>query len=253
MAQPVNPIDSDTDAAGTPTLMSRLNAEALGTFVLVFVGVGTLLFASGFPGAGEVFLPVALAFGLTVLAGAFAFGHVSGAYFNPALTVGAALAGRISWRDTIGYIIAQLVGGIVGAALLLAIAAGGPDGFLAKAQESGFGSTGYGDRSPAGFDLLSVLLIEIILTAVFMYVVLGATDRRASAALAPIAIGLTLTMILLVALPVSGASVNPARSIATAIFGDGVALGQVWVFIVAPIVGGAIAGLTYRPLFDRNR
>jgi aquaporin Z len=253
MAQPVNPIDSDAVATGTPSLASRLNAEAFGTMVLVFVGVGTLLFATSFPGTTGAYLPVALAFGLVVVAGAFAFGHISGAYFNPAITIGAALAGRITWKDTISYIVAQLIGAIIGSGLLLAIAAGGKDGFLAKAQETGFGSTGYGERSPGGFDLLSVFLVELILTAIFVYVVLGATDRRASAALAPIAIGLTLTMILLIGLPVSGASVNPARSIATALFGGGVALSQLWVFIVAPIVGGIIAGLSYKPLFDRTK
>jgi MIP family channel proteins len=230
----------------------RLTAEGFGTFVLVFVGVGTVLFASMFPGAGEAYLPIALAFGLTVVAGAFAFGHISGAHFNPAVTLGAAIAGRIAWKDVLGYLLAQFVGGIIGTGLLLAIAAGGPDGFLSKAQESGFASTGFGERSPGGFNLLSVFLVEVILTAIFMYVILGATDRRAPAAFAPIAIGLALTMLLLAGLSVSGASLNPARSLASAVFGDGVALGQVWVFFVAPILGGLIAGSTYKVLFDRK-
>ncbi len=253
MAQAVNPIDTEPVVPGTPSLASRLNAEAFGTMVLVFVGVGTVLFAPTFPGIGSIYLPIAVAFGLVVIALAFAFGHVSGAYFNPAITIGAALAGRIGWKDTAAYIAAQVVGGIVGSSLLLAIAAGGKGGFLAKAQAAGFGSTGYAERSPGGFGLISVLAIEVILTAIFVFVVLGATDRRASAALAPLAIGLTLTMIILAGLPVSGASVNPARSIATAVYGGGVALSQLWAFIVAPIIGAVIAGVTYRPLFDRDR
>ena len=243
---------SAVQSSRAPSYAMRLTAEGFGTFVLVFVGVGTVLFATMFPGAGEAYLPIALAFGLTVVAGAFAFGHISGAHFNPAVTLGAAVAGRIAWKDVLGYLVAQFIGGIVGTALLFAIAAGGPDGFLAKAQDSGFASTGFGERSPGGFSLLSVFLVEVILTAIFMYVILGATDRRAPEAFAPIAIGLALTMLLLAGLSVSGASLNPARSLASAIFGDGVALGQVWVFFVAPILGGVIAGSTYKLLFDRK-
>jgi aquaporin Z len=235
---------------GAPPITARLGAEALGTFILVFVGVGTVLFATLFPGAGEAYLPIALAFGLSVVAGAYAFGHVSGAHFNPAVTIGAAFAGRLPWKDVVGYLLAQLVGGIVASALLVAVAAGGKDGFLAKAQASGFASTGYAERSPGGFNLVSVLLIEVILTALFVYVILGVTDRRAPAGFAPLAIGLALAMLLLVGLPVSGASLNPARSIASAIFGDGVALGQVWAFVVAPIAGGILAGISYKPLFE---
>ena len=252
MTETAEPTRAAERSAQTPSYAMRLTAEGFGTFVLVFVGVGTVLFASMFPGAGEAYLPIALAFGLTVVAGAFAFGHISGAHFNPAVTLGAAIAGRIAWKDVLGYLLAQFVGGIIGTGLLLAIAAGGPDGFLSKAQESGFASTGFGERSPGGFNLLSVFLVEVILTAIFMYVILGATDRRAPAAFAPIAIGLALTMLLLAGLSVSGASLNPARSLASAVFGDGVALGQVWVFFVAPILGGLIAGSTYKVLFDRK-
>jgi aquaporin Z len=247
-SRPTRTAQTPTEA---PSITARLTAEALGTFILVFVGVGTVLFATLFPGAGEVYLPIALAFGLSVVAGAYAFGHVSGAHFNPAVTIGAAFAGRLPWKDVIGYLVAQVVGGIIATALLFAIAAGGKDGFLAKAQSSGFASTGYGERSPGGFSLLSVLLIEVILTALLVYVILGVTDRRAPAGFAPLAIGLALTMLLLVGLPISGASLNPARSIASAVFGDGVALGQVWAFVVAPIVGGILAGVSYKPLFAR--
>lgn len=242
-----------TAPASIPTTAARLTAEAVGTFILVFVGVGTVLFATLFPGAGEAYLPIALAFGLTVVAGSYAFGHISGAHFNPAVTIGAAFAGRLPWKDVLGYLVAQLVGAIVAGALLVAVAAGGKDGFLAKAQASGFASTGYGQRSPGGFNLLSVLLVEFILTALFVYIILGATDRRAPAGFAPIAIGLGLTMVLLAGLPVSGASINPARSIGSALFGDGVAIGQVWAFIVAPTLGGMLAGLTYKPLFARGQ
>ena len=252
MTETAEPTRAAERSAQAPSYAMRLTAEGFGTFVLVFVGVGTVLFASMFPGAGEAYLPIALAFGLTVVAGAFAFGHISGAHFNPAVTLGAAIAGRIAWKDVLGYLLAQFVGGIIGTGLLLAIAAGGPDGFLSKAQESGFASTGFGERSPGGFNLLSVFLVEVILTAIFMYVILGATDRRAPQAFAPIAIGLALTMLLLAGLSVSGASLNPARSLASAVFGGGVALSQVWVFFVAPILGGLIAGSTYKVLFDRK-
>lgn len=251
MAQTTRPINAEQIPA-SPTIGARLTAEAVGTFVLVVVGVGTVLFGGLFPGGGEFYLPIALAFGLAVVAGAFAFGHISGAHFNPAVTVGVALAKRLAWKDVPSYIGAQLVGGILGAAVLFAIAAGGPDGFLSDAQASGFASTGFGERSPAGFGLASVMIAEIVLTAIFVWVILGATDRRAPVGFAPIAIGLGLTMVLLAGLSVSGASINPARSIATAIFGDGLALGQLWVFIVAPIIGGVIAGATYKVLFDRD-
>jgi MIP family channel proteins len=246
-SRPTRTAQTPTDA---PSTTARLTAEALGTFILVFAGVGTVLFATLFPATDGMYLPIALAFGLSVVAGAYAFGHVSGAHFNPAVTLGAAFAGRLPWKDVIGYLVAQVVGGIIATALLFAIAAG-KDGFLAKAQSSGFASTGYAERSPGGFSLVSVLLIEVILTALFVYVILGVTDRRAPAGFAPLAIGLALTMLLLVGLPVSGASLNPARSIASAVFGDGVALGQVWAFVVAPIVGGILAGVSYKPLFAR--
>ena len=240
-----------------PTLGARLGAEVVGTFVLVFSVIGTALFAAGFNngdgGLNVGFLGVALALGLSVLVGAYAFGPVSGGHFNPAVTLGLSVAGRFAWKDVIGYIVAQLVGGILATTLLVAIAAGGPDGFLAKAQKGGFVSTGWGELSPGGFPLISALLIEIITTAVFVFVILGVTSSRGAAGFAPIAIGLTLTVLALIAIPVSDASFNPARSIATAIYGGPTALGQVWLSIVAPIVGALIAGATFRFIFDGTK
>ncbi|WP_223694680.1 aquaporin Z [Leifsonia poae] len=240
-----------------PTLGARLGAEVIGTFVLVFSVVGTALFAAGFAG-GEGgfnvgFLGVALALGLSVVVGAYAFGPVSGGHFNPAVTLGLAVAGRFAWKDVVSYIVAQIVGGIIASTLLVAIAAGGPDGFLSKAQKGGFVSTGWGELSPGGFPLVSALLIEIITTAVFVWVILGVTSSRAAAGFAPLAIGLTLTIIALIAIPVSDASFNPARSIATAIYGGPTALGQLWLSIVAPIVGALIAGVTFKFIFDGTR
>ncbi|MCU1476948.1 MAG: aquaporin [Subtercola sp.] len=169
----------------------------------------------------------------------------------PAVTLGLAAAGRFAWRDVIMYIVAQLVGGIVGASAVFGLAAGGPAGFLDAAVKGGFVSNGYGEHSPGGFNLASAIIIEIIITAVFLFVILGVTNaRHAVAGFAPIAIGFTLTLLLLIAIPVDNASINPARSIATAIYGGGDWLAQLWVFIVFPIVGALLAGFTYRYLFD---
>ncbi|MFW6598741.1 aquaporin Z [Propionibacteriaceae bacterium Y2011] len=233
----------------------RLAAEVVGTFVLVFGGCGSAVLAAGFldpdgTHLGIGFLGVALAFGLTVLVMAFAVGHISGGHFNPAVTLGCAAAGRIGWKDTPLYIVAQLVGGILGAAVLFVIASG-QEGFDAVA--SGFATNGYGDLSPGQYSLLACLVIEIVLTAVFLYVILGATDDRAPAGFAPIAIGLSLTLIHLISIPVTNTSVNPARSIAPALFAGTAPLSQVWLFIVAPIVGALIAGFTYKPLFGALR
>ncbi len=239
----------DSGAASPYSLVERLVAEAFGTFVLVFSVIGTALYASSNTG----YLGVAFAVGLAVMASAYAVGHISGGHFNPAVTFGAAIAGRMLWRDVVPYVIAQLVGGILASSLLFAIAADGPKGFLDK--HAGFASNGYGDHSPEGFGLVAVLLVEVILTAVFLLVILGVSDPRhtVTAGFAPLAIGLALTVVHLVAIPVSNASVNPARSIATAIYGGPDALAQVWAFIVAPLVGAAIAGFAYRPLFARRR
>jgi aquaporin Z len=231
-------------------LPQRLIAEVFGTFTLVFGVIGTALYASSNTG----YLGVALAVGLAVLAAAYTVGHISGGHFNPAVTVGVAAAGRMPWRDVLPYVVAQIVGGLVASTLLFAIAANGPDGFLSGAQEGGFASNGFDNLSPEGFGLLAVILVEVILTALFLYIILGVTaPGSTTAGFAPLAIGLTLTLMHLVAIPVSNASFNPARSIATAVYGGVDPLAQVWVFLVFPVLGALIAGFTYRSLFDARR
>lgn len=233
---------------------SRLGAEALGTFVLVFGGCGSAIFAAKVLADGPInlgigYLGVALAFGLTVLAMAYAVGHISGGHFNPAVTIGAALAGRVEWKAVGPYILTQIIAASIAGLALFAIASG-KAGF--NAVESGFASNGYGDRSPDGYSLMAALLTEIILTALFLYVILGSTDTRAPKGFAPIAIGLGLTLIHLVSIPITNTSVNPARSLGVVWFAGGDALGQVWLFIVAPLVGAAIAGVTYKIFFPNT-
>jgi aquaporin Z len=227
---------------GTPALTSRLGAEFLGTFWLVLGGCGTAVLAAAFPEVGVGLLGVALAFGLTVLTMAYAVGHVSGGHFNPAVTVGLAVAKRFSWKDVPAYVITQVVAATVAAGVLFVVA-NGKSGFDAKA--SGFAANGFGDHSPGKYSLLAALVIEIVLTAFFLYVILGSTDGRAPAGFAPIAIGLALTLIHLISIPVTNTSVNPARSTGVAFFTDSWALGQLWLFWLAPIVGAALAGATY--------
>ncbi|MFD7021063.1 aquaporin Z [Promicromonospora sukumoe] len=240
----------------SPAMYARLGAEALGTFVLVLGGCGTAVFAANFPDAetntvGVGFLGVALAFGLTVVVGAFALGPISGGHFNPAVTLGLAAAGRFSWSDVGGYVVAQVIGGVLGSSVLALIALGGPSGYFEAAQESGFAANGFGEHSPDGFGLGSAILTETVLTAVFLFVILGTTARIAAPGFAPLAIGLTLTLIHLVSIPVTNTSVNPARSIATAIYAGGWAWGQLWVFLVFPVLGAVLAGAAYRPMFSR--
>ncbi len=227
----------------------RLGAEFLGTFWLVFAGCGAAVLASSFPDVGIGFLGVALAFGLSVLTMAYAVGHVSGGHFNPAVTVGLAVGRRFAWREVPAYVITQVVAAIV-AAFVLWVIASGKDGF--DASESGFASNGYGDHSPGGYSLLACLVTEVVLTAFFLYVILGSTDTRAPRGFAPIAIGLSLTLIHLVSIPVTNTSVNPARSIGPALFAGGDAIGQLWLFLVAPLAGAAIAGVTYRLIVDEG-
>lgn len=227
------------------TRNEKLTAEALGTFWLVFGGCGTAIFAGEFVG----FTGVALAFGLTVLTGAYAFGPISGGHFNPAVTVGLIAAKRFDVKDFAGYAIAQVVGATLAGALLFAIASGRP-GF--EAFDGGFASNGYGDRSPAGYALWSVLIAEVVLTAVFLFVILGASAKRAAVGFAGLAIGLALTLIHLISIPISNTSVNPARSLGVAFFAGGDALIQVWAFILAPIVGAAIAGVAQNALFKER-
>ena len=230
-----------------PSLAAKLGAEALGTFLLVFGGCGAAILAATFLTDDSVqlgigFVGVSLAFGLSVLVGAYAFGHVSGGHFNPAVTIGLAIAKRFEWKGVLPYIVTQLVAASLAGAVLFAIASG-KQGF--NAVESGFASNGYGDRSPGGYGLVAGLIIEIVITAVFVYVILGATDDRAPKGFAPIAIGLALTVVNLVAIPVTNCSANPARSLGVAWFAGTAALAQMWLFIVAPIIGAAIAGATY--------
>jgi aquaporin Z len=191
---------------------------------------------------GIGYLGVAFAFGLTVLTMAYAVGHISGGHFNPAITVGLACAKRFSWSEVAPYAVTQVVAACV-AATALFVVANGQDGFSAK--DSGFATNGWGDRSPGGYSFLAVLVVEVILTAVFLYVILGATDTRAPKGFAPIAIGLSLTLIHLISIPVSNTSVNPARSTGPALFAGGDALGQLWLFWLAPLLGAALAGATY--------
>jgi len=223
-----------------PTTSHKLGAEALGTFWLVLGGVGTAVLAGNEGGVGT--LGIALAFGLTVLTGAYAFGPISGGHFNPAVTVGLAMAKRFDWKDAPGYFAAQLAGATIAGGVLFVIAHGA-DGFDATA--SGFGANGYGDHSPGGYSLLAVIVTEIVLTAFFLYVIFGATAKRAAVGFSGLAIGLALTLIHLISIPVDGTSVNPARSLGVAWFAGGDHLAQVWVFILAPVIGAAIAGVTH--------
>jgi aquaporin Z len=237
-------------------MWSRLGAEALGTFVLVFGVVGVALFTAGFKegsdGLNVGFLGVALALGISVLGAAYAWGPISGGHFNPAVTLGLAAAGRFHWSMVGGYVVAQVVGGIAASSLLAAIAAGAPDGGLAAARASGFASTGWGELSPGGFSLGSAFLTEVVTTAVLVAVILGVTGRRGTPATAPLAIGLTLTLIALVAIPVSNGSFNPARSIATAVYGGQTAIAQLWMSLLAPTLGGLGAGLIAAAIAHRR-
>jgi aquaporin Z len=244
----------DTPTVPPAPLPARLVAEGLGTFLLVAAAMGTALFASGRftdPGAQSgVYLAVALAVGLSVLVGVYAFGPISGGHFNPAVTLGAAAAGRIAWKDAGPYIVAQAVGGVVATTVLTLIGTFGPDGWLAKAQDAGFASNGWGALSPGGFGMWAAILAEVVFTALFLFVILGATHPVRGTPFAGVAIGLTLTLGVLATLPIDNASLNPARSLATAVYGGIGPLSQLWVFLVFPSLGALIAGFAYRALFD---
>jgi len=230
-------------------MQKRLSAEFFGTFWLVFGGCGSAVLAAAFPQLGIGFAGVALAFGLTVLTMAYAVGHISGGHFNPAVTVGLCAGGRFPAKDVIPYVLAQVVGGIAAGAVLYLIASGKP-GFDAAA--SGFASNGYGEHSPGGFSLGAAALAELVLTAFFLIVIHGATDKRAPAGFAPLAIGLCLTLIHLISIPVTNTSVNPARSTGVALFQGGWAIHQLWLFWLVPLIGGALGGLIYRHLLERE-
>jgi aquaporin Z len=228
-------------------IMGKLLAEAIGTFWLVLGGCGSAVLAAAYPDLGIGFAGVALAFGLTVLSMAVAIGHISGCHLNPAVTAGLVASGRFPAKDLIGYWIAQVVGGLAGAGVLYLVAKGLP-GF--SAADSGFASNGFADHSPGGYPWQSCFIIEAVLTAVFLFVIHGATDKKAGSVIAPIAIGLCLTLIHLVSIPVTNTSVNPARSTATAVFAGGWALQQLWLFWVAPVVGGIVGGLVYKAVAE---
>lgn len=241
----------------TPTLSAKLGAEFLGTFGLVFGGCGSAVLAAVFltddqTQLGIGFVGVALAFGLSVLSAAYAFGHVSGGHFNPAVTFGLAVARRIPWRDVLPYVLTQIVAATAAGAVLFVVATNKAGTTIAMVQAGGFASNGYGDRSPGGYGLGAALLVEIVLTAAFLYIILGATDDRAPKNFAPLAIGLALTLIHLISIPVTNTSVNPARSLGVAWFAGGPALAQVWLFILAPLAGAVIAGATYARLTGAN-
>jgi aquaporin Z len=222
--------------------VKRYGAEFFGTFWLVLGGCGSAVLAAAFPGLGIGFLGVALAFGLTVLTMAFAIGHISGCHLNPAVSVGLWAGGRFPAKDLVPYIVAQVFGGIAAGGILYMIASGKPGFDLS----GGFASNGYGAHSPGGYSLQAALLTEVVMTAMFLLVILGATDRRAPQGLAPIAIGLCLTLIHLISIPVTNTSVNPARSTGVAVYVGGWATSQLWLFWVAPIVGGILGALIYR-------
>jgi aquaporin Z len=223
------------------SIAKRAAAEFLGTFWLVFGGCGSAVLAAAFPQLGIGFAGVALAFGLTVLTMAYAVGHISGAHFNPAVSIGLFFGKRFPARDLLPYIVAQVIGGAV-AAFVLYLIASGKAGF---STAGGFASNGFGDHSPGGYTLAAVFLAEVVLTFGFLIVIMGATDGRAPVGFAPIAIGLCLTLIHLISIPVDNTSVNPARSTAVALFAGGWAIQQLWVFWLAPIVGGALGGIVY--------
>jgi aquaporin Z len=223
------------------TLSKKLAAEFIGTFWLVLGGCGSAVLAAAFPNLGIGFAGVALAFGLTVLTMAFAIGHISGCHLNPAVSIGLWSGGRFSASELGFYILAQVAGGIVGAAVLYLIATG-KSGF----EIGGFASNGYGEHSPGGYSLVSALTTEVVMTFMFLIIILGATDKRAPQGFAPIAIGLGLTLIHLISIPVTNTSVNPARSTAVALFAGDWAISQLWLFWVAPIIGAFLAGTVYR-------
>jgi aquaporin Z len=230
-------------------LPNRLAAELIGTFWLVFGGCGSAVLAAAFPELGIGFFGVAMAFGLTVLTMAYALGHISGGHFNPAVTLGLWAGGRFAAKDIGPYVVAQVAGAVLAAFVLYLVASGVPEFTTAN----GFASNGYGEHSPGGYSFLSCLLIEIVLTFGFLIVILGATDEKAPAGFGPLAIGLALTLIHLISIPVTNTSVNPARSTGPALFVGGWATAQLWMFWVAPLIGGALAGFAYRLLSPSSK
>jgi aquaporin Z len=226
-------------------MLKKTTAEFIGTFWLVLGGCGSAVLAAAFPQVGIGLLGVALAFGLTVLTIVYALGHISGAHLNPAVSVGLWIGGRFSFKELFPYIIAQILGGIVAAAVLYVIATGNGSSI------GNFAANGYAEHSPGGYSLLAALVSEVVMTFMFLIVILGATDERAPKGFAGLAIGLSLTLIHLISIPVTNTSVNPARSISQAIFVGGWALSQLWLFILAPIAGAILAGIVYKYIFSK--
>ncbi len=231
------------------SLAHRMFAELIGTFWLVFGGCGSAVLAAAFPNLGIGFVGVSLAFGLTVLTMAYAIGHISGCHLNPAVSLGLCVGGRFKWLELVPYVIVQVLGAILGAFVLYLIATG-KAGFDVSA---GFAANGYGEHSPGGYSLRAALIAEVVLTFMFLLIILGATDRRAPPGFAPIAIGLALTLIHLIGIPVTNLSVNPARSTGPAVFVGAWALKQLWLFWAAPLAGALLAGLTYRVLGGKGQ
>ena len=229
-------------------MAKRLFAEFFGTFWLVLGGCGSAVLAAAYPTLGIGFVGVAFAFGLTLLTMAYAIGHISGCHINPAVTFGLAAGKRFAWKDLPGYVVAQVVGGIAAAAVLYVIASG-KAGFDVHA---GFASNGYGAHSPDGYALLSCFVCEVVMTFFFLMIILGSTHERAPKGFAPIAIGLGLTLIHLISIPVTNTSVNPARSTGVAIFCGGWAVDQLWLFWVAPVIGGVLGGVVHHALFEKT-
>ncbi len=228
-------------------MLKRFSAELFGTFWLVFGGCGSAVLAAGIPDLGIGYAGVALAFGLTVLTMAFAIGHISGCHLNPAVSIGLWAGGRFPAKDLLPYIVAQVIGGILAGAILYLIASG-VEGWT----PGGFASNGFGDHSPHGYSQLSAFVTEIVLTCMFLLIIMGSTDQRAPKGLAPVAIGLALTLIHLISIPVTNTSVNPARSTGVALFADSWALEQLWMFWIAPIIGGILGGLLYNWIGTEN-
>jgi aquaporin Z len=222
--------------------MRKCIAEAIGTFWLTFAGCGSAVIAAAFPQVGIGLLGVSLAFGLSVVTMAYAIGHISGCHLNPAVTAGLAAGGRFPARDVAPYMISQVIGAVIAAAVLYAIASGSPDFDVAK----GFASNGYGEHSPGKYTMLSGLLAEVVLTIMFLFIIMGSTHGKAPVGFAPLAIGLGLTLIHLVGIPITNTSVNPARSTGPALFVGGWAIAQLWMFWVAPLIGGVLGGVLYR-------
>ena len=228
--------------------LKKWSAEFIGTLWLTLGGCGSAVLAAAFPEVGIGLAGVALAFGLTVVTGAYALGPISGGPFNPAVSVGLAVGGRFSWGELPGYVISQVLGAIVGGGILFVIATG-----KAGAAIGGFATNGYGEHSPGGYNLTAAIVTEVVMTAIFLIVILGATAKRAAAGFAGLAIGLCLTLIHLISIPVTNTSVNPARSTGVAVFGPDIAVSQLWLFWVAPIVGAIVGAVIYKALLSNGK